>query len=223
MRIGFVLYPEFTALDLVGPLDVLARVPGTEVVLAAAAPGPLPAQFGLRLEATASWETCPALDLLCVPGGPGQVAAAEDPSLLAFLRGQAETARWVSAVCTGSLLLGAAGLLRGYRAVTHWRYMECLRDYGAAPVSKRVVMDRNRITAAGVSAGLDMGLFLAALLAGETTAQGIQLHLEYDPQPPWRCGHPERAEPELLEAVEEQTAALLARRKAQSRAWAARQ
>jgi cyclohexyl-isocyanide hydratase len=217
MRLGFVLYPNVTALDAVGPFEVLARVPGVSVEWVAAGLDPVTAQHGLSLVPTQTWESCPPLDVVCVPGGGGQVAAMEDAALLAFLRQQSEAARWVTSVCTGSLLLGAAGLLRGYRATTHWRYLDCLSLLGAVPVRKRVVADRNRITAAGVSAGLDMGLFLAAALAGDQCAQQIQLSLEYDPQPPFHSGSPDRADPDLVERVEEDTAALHSGRKEQIR------
>lgn len=205
MLIGFLAFDDVTALDLVGPHEVLSRVPGAECVVVAPEARPIRAQNGLRLVADHSFATCPQLDLLCVPGGPGQEACMEDAELLQFLRTQEEGARLVAGICTGSLILGAAGLLQGYRATTHWRYRECLRDLGATPVRKRVVSDRNRITAAGVSAGIDMGLFLAALLAGEHVAQSIQLQLEYDPHPPFRAGTPEQVEPELLEEAEERT------------------
>jgi len=205
MLIGFLAFDDVTALDLVGPHEVLSRVPGAKCVVVAREASPIRAQNGLRLVADHSFATCPQLDLLCVPGGPGQEACMEDSELLQFLRTQEEGARLVAGICTGSLILGAAGLLQGYRATTHWRYRECLRDLGATPVRKRVVSDRNRITAAGVSAGIDMGLFLAALLAGEHVAQSIQLQLEYDPHPPFRAGTPEQVEPELLEEAEERT------------------
>lgn len=208
MRVGFILYPEVTALDAVGPFEVLARAPDTEVLLVAARTGPVRAQYGLELGAGTDWDSCPQLDLVCVPGGPGQIAAGDDAALLGFLRRQAASAKWITAVCTGSLILGAAGLLRGYRATTHWRYMDCLAGWGAHPVRKRVVADRNRITAAGVSAGIDMGLFLAAMIAGEQAAQVIQLQMEYDPRPPFQCGTPEQADPEVLELVLEKTQAL---------------
>lgn len=212
MLIGFLAYDEVTALDLVGPFEVLSRVPEAECLVVAREAGPVRAQNGLGLVADHSFTSCPQLDLLCVPGGPGQEACMEDTELLQFLRNQEEGARLLAGVCTGSLILGAAGLLRGYRATTHWRYRDCLRDLGATPVRKRVVSDRDRITAAGVSAGIDMGLFLAALLAGEHTAQAIQLQLEYDPHPPFRAGTPEQVEVELLEEVEEKTRAAFERR-----------
>lgn len=217
MLIGFLAYEDVTALDLVGPFEVLSRVPGAECLVVAREAGPVRAQHGLRLVADHSFESCPQLDLLCVPGGPGQESCMEDAGLLQFLRNQEEGARLVAGVCTGALILGAAGLLRGYRATTHWRYRDCLRDLGATPVRKRVVSDRDRITAAGVSAGIDMGLFLAALLAGEHAAQVIQLQLEYDPHPPFRAGTPEQVEVELLEDVEERTRPAFERRCAQIR------
>lgn len=224
MLIGIVLYPEVTALDAVGPFEVLSRVPEAEVCFIADRPGAVPAQNGLRLAADVGWTECPPLDLVLVPGGPGQVELTEQALFLQFLRQQAEHARWMTAVCTGSLLLGAAGLLRGYRATTHWRYLDCLRDFRAEPVRKRVVVDRNRVTAAGVSAGIDMGLYLAAMLVGEPAAQAIQLQLEYDPDPPFRAGSPQRAELELVELVEEQTREIYERRRQQScriaAAWA---
>jgi cyclohexyl-isocyanide hydratase len=217
IQIGFLAFPDLTALDLVGPHEVLSRVPGVECRIVAERAGPFPTQKGIWMAADVSYDDCPQLDLLCVPGGPGQEACMEDARLLQFLRTQAEGARWMAGICTGSLILGAAGLLRGYRATTHWRYRECLRDLGAAPVQKRVVSDRSRITAAGVSAGIDMGLFIAALLAGDHTAQSIQLQLEYDPHPPFRAGTPEQIDEVLLEQLEEQTQAAFERRREQAR------
>ena len=217
IQIGFLAYPDLTALDLVGPHEVLSRVPGVACRLVAESAGPFPTQKGIWMVADVSYDECPQLDLLLVPGGPGQEACMEDARLLQFLRTQAEGAQWMAGICTGSLILGAAGLLRGYRATTHWRYRECLGDLGATPVRKRVVSDRSRITAAGVSAGIDMGLFVAALLAGDQNAQAIQLQLEYDPQPPFRAGDPEQVEEVLLELVQERTQADFERRREQIR------
>lgn len=217
LALGFVLYPGVTALDAVGPYEALARVPGVRCFWVSGEAGPVACQGGLRLHAEIAYEECPPLEMLCVPGGPGQVAVMEDRRLREFLRRQAETARWITAVCTGSLLLGAAGLLRGYRATTHWRYVDCLRDLGAMPIEKRIVCDRTRITAAGVSAGVDLGLFVAALLKGDGLAREIQLQLEYDPQPPFHSGSPEKAEPEILAAVEDRTQELYEVRRAQTR------
>ena len=215
MEIGLVLFPHITALDLVGPFEVLSRVPDVQTRMVWQETGPVRAQYGLTLHADTTFAECPPLDVLLVPGGTGQVEQMENPALLRFLREQAAGAKWVTSVCTGTLLLGAAGLLRGYRATTHWRYLDCLPELGATPVRKRIVADRNRVTAAGVSAGIDMALFLTALLAGEQTAQSIQLGLEYDPQPPFASGSPERADPELLELIREETQALYERRLAQ--------
>ncbi len=217
MRIGLVLFPDVTALDAVGPFEVLARVPEVTVTTVGPAAGSIRAQHGLGLHAEYGWTEAPAFDAVLVPGGPGQIDRMEDPLFLAFLRQQAETARWLAAVCTGSLLLGAAGLLKGYRATTHWRYLDCLRDLGAQPVRNRVVLDRSRITAGGVCAGIDMGLFLAAHIAGDQAAQAIQLQLEYNPQPPFRAGSPELAEPEVLDLVHEATESLYTRRRDQTR------
>ena len=220
MTFGMVVYPGITALDAVGPYEVLSRLPEARVCWISSS-SEVTAQNGLRLGVDTGFDDAPKLDVLCVPGGPGLSEALEDDDLRAFLRLQAETVEWVSAVCTGSLILGAAGLLQGYRATTHWRYHDCLADLGAVPVRKRIVVDRNRITAAGVSAGIDMGLFLAALLAGERVAQKIQLQTEYDPHPPFQSGSPERADPELVEALEEETAALFQERRALIRRLAA--
>jgi cyclohexyl-isocyanide hydratase len=218
MTIGFLLFPGLTALDLVGPHEVLARLPGVQALRLGPAPGAVTAQHGLRLGVDLSWSAAPPLDVLCVPGGPGVGEALQDAALLTFLRGPASTSAWLTSVCTGSLLLGAAGLLQGYRATTHWRYHDLLLEAGAHPVRKRVVMDRNRVTAAGVTAGIDLGLFLAALLAGERTARAIELQLEYDPAPPFPGGSPELADDELLEAALADTAQLHAQRRDQLRA-----
>jgi cyclohexyl-isocyanide hydratase len=217
LEIGILLFPGVTALDAVGPYEPLVRLPGARVRWVGGEEGPVRSQGGLGLHVDTAWPDCPQLDLLLVPGGAGQVDGMEDEALLGFLRRQAEGARWVTSVCTGSLLLGAAGLLRGYRATTHWRYLDCLGDLGAVPVRKRVVSDRNRVTAAGVSAGIDMGLFLAALIAGDGPAREIQLQLEYDPQPAFHAGSPEKADADIVAAVEGATQPLYDRRRAQAR------
>ncbi len=218
MEIGLILFPHLTALDFVGAHEVLARIPGASIRLLAEGPGPVRSDLGLELSPDTCFSDAPPLDLVLVPGGPGQVEQMENPVLLRFLQEQEAQARWLTSVCTGALLLGAAGLLRGYRATTHWRCIDLLPALGAIPVRKRVVADRNRITAAGVSAGIDMALFLAAMLAGEQTAQAIQLGLEYDPQPPFGSGSPERADPEVLEREEERTRPLYERRRMQLQA-----
>jgi putative intracellular protease/amidase len=200
MRIGFVIYPRFTALDAVGPYEVLSRI-GGEVVWTAPEAGPVETDAGATLVAGVSLDDCPELDVLLVPGGPGQEDLMDDEGVLGFLRERSASAEWTTSVCTGSLLLGAAGLLEGRRAVTHWLAMERLREFGAEPVHERVVEDGNVITAAGVSAGIDMGLLLAGRLRGRETAEAIQLGIEYDPSPPHDSGSPTKARPELVEAL----------------------
>ena len=215
LQIGLLLFPGVTQLDLTGPFELFARIPGARVDTVWKQPGPVRADSGLELVASQSYATCPPLDLLFVPGGYGQIAQMEDAETLAFLRHHGARARWVTSVCTGSLLLGAAGLLRGYRAATHWMYMELLPAFGALPVAERVVIDRNRITAGGVTAGIDFGLRVIAEVAGTAAAQAAQLELEYDPHPPFACGHPRTAPAELVAAVRVRFAARMAERQGQ--------
>lgn len=210
--IGMLLYPGLTQLDLTGPYEVLKRVPGARVELVWKSLDVVRADSGLGLSPTTTFADCPPLDVVMVPGGVGQVPLMSDPVVLDFLREKAETARYVTSVCTGALVLGAAGLLRGYRAATHWAYMDFLPAFGAVPDGARVVVDRNRVTGGGVTAGLDFALVLAAEIAGEATAKTIELSLEYDPAPPYRCGHPRVAPPELVEAAKAALAASLAER-----------
>ena len=217
LHLGLLLYPDLTQLDLTGPLEVLARLPGAVVHTVWKQAGPVRADSGLSLVASTSFADCPPLDLVFVPGGLGQIALMEDDETLTFVRHHGERARWVTSVCTGSLVLGAAGLLRGYRAATHWMFMDLLPAYGAVPVSERVVIDRNRITAGGVTAGIDFGLRVLAEVAGDATAQAVQLALEYDPQPPFDCGHPRTAPSALVDAVRARFAERIARRQAQAR------
>jgi cyclohexyl-isocyanide hydratase len=201
MHIGMLLFPGLTQLDLTGPFEVLHRIPGARVHLLWKTLDPVTADSGLVLAPTTTLADCPALDVLFVPGGRGQIELMNDHAVLGFLRDQGTAARFVTSVCTGALLLGAAGLLQGYDAATHWAFMDLLPRLGARPVHRRVVVDRNRITGGGVTAGIDFGLRLAATLAGDAVAKSIQLGLEYNPEPPFRCGHPDVAEPEILEAV----------------------
>ncbi len=197
-RIGMVLFPRLTQLDLTGPYEVFARLPDAQVLLV----GPESrSDTGLRLQPDAGYGDAPPLDVVCVPGGPGVNEAMEDPALLGFLRRQAEHAVWITSVCTGALVLGAAGLLRGYRATTHWLSLELLAAFGAIPVRDRVVIYRNRATGAGVTAGIDFGLRLAAELRGEKIARQIQLLMEYDPAPPYDAGSPRTAPRALVDAV----------------------
>ena len=206
LSFGMVLFPDFTQLDLTGPFEVFGRIPNARVVAVAADRAVVTSDTGLRLVPDASFVDAPAFDVICVPGGPGVNRMLEDETLLAFLRVQAPRAKYVTSVCTGSLLLGAAGLLRGYRASTHWMSIDLLALFGAIPVRERVVIDRNRITGGGVTAGIDFALVVAAELAGADVAKRIQLMLEYDPAPPFDAGSPLRASPELVAAVREQGA-----------------
>jgi cyclohexyl-isocyanide hydratase len=197
-RIGFVLFPRLTQLDLTGPYEVFGRLPDAQILLVGREAR---SDTGLRLQPDTSYDAAPQLDVLCVPGGPGVNGAMEDEALLQFLRDQAQEAAWVTSVCTGALVLGAAGLLQGYRATTHWLSMELLPRFGAIPVRERVVIDRNRASGGGVTAGIDFGLRLAAELRGEKVAKEIQLLIEYDPAPPYRAGSPEGAGPELVASL----------------------
>src|SRR6188768_4185758 len=201
IRIAMLLFPNITQLDLTAPFEVLTRLPGAEVSLVWKSLEPVTSGTGLRLSPTTTLAESPPADVLFVPGGSGLVPLVRDEQVLEFVRRQGATARYVTAVCTGSLLLGAAGLLEGYRATTHWAYHEFLERCGAIPVKERVVVDRNRVTAGGVTAGIDFALRLAAELCGEPLARGIQLGLEYDPEPPFDSGSPERATPELVRIV----------------------
>jgi cyclohexyl-isocyanide hydratase len=201
LSVGMVLYPLLTQLDLAGPYEVFARMPGTEVHLIAAFSEPIRSEHGLTIAPTTDFDDATPLDILFVPGGPGQQLVMEDERFVSFLRERGREARYVTAVCTGSLLLGAAGLLRGYRATTHWLFLELLAPLGAVPVSERVVVDRNRITGGCITAGIDFGLVIAATLFGEQTAREIQLMIEYDPAPPFHGGSPKNADVALVEKV----------------------
>jgi cyclohexyl-isocyanide hydratase len=211
MNIGLLLYPELTQLDLTGPYEVFHRLPGATVHLVWKDLAPVRAQGGLSILPTTTLATCPPLDVICVPGGFGPVALMADEDVLAFLRTHARSARFVTAVCTGSLLLGAAGLLEGYAATTHWGFVDLLAAFGARHVPERVVVDRDRITGGGVTAGIDFALRVAAELAGEEVAKTIQLQLEYNPAPPFQCGHPDVADPALVERVRARLGAVSAR------------
>ncbi|HVE85795.1 MAG TPA: DJ-1/PfpI family protein [Myxococcales bacterium] len=214
-RVGMLLFPALTQLDLTGPYEILARLPDTQVLLVADDRRPVRSDSGLILLPDASLEEAPPLDVVFVPGGPGVGEAMQSDRLLDFLRLQGGGATWVTAVCTGSLVLGAAGLLKGYRATAHWLSVDLLEPLGAIPVrGERVVVDRNRITAGGVTAGIDFALALAARLRGEAVARELQLTLEYDPAPPFDSGSPRTAAPELVEKVTVRRAALQTERRA---------
>lgn len=202
MLIAIPIFDGLTALDAVGPYEVLSRVPGATVRLVATTPGVTRTDRGsLGLLADASLDDVPGCDVVLVPGGPGQEAAAKDQRLLAWLRQVDRTTLWTTSVCTGSLLLGAAGLLNGRRATTHWLSVERLTEFGATREDRRVVFDGKYVTAAGVSAGIDMALALVARLTDGTVAQAIQLSIEYDPQPPFVSGSVAQAPPEVVELV----------------------
>ena len=221
IAIGILIYPNLTQLDATGPAQVLARVPGATVHMIWKTRDPIPTDAGFSIVPNTTFADCPQLDVVCVPGGGGQVALMTDPETLDFLRRQAATARYVTSVCTGSLVLGAAGLLKGYRSACHWAWRDMLSDFGAIPVAERVVRDRNRISGGGVTAGIDFGLTVAAELAGEEVAKSIQLVLEYDPQPPFDSGSPEKAGPERVKRLRERLTPMLeTRRKANAEAAA---
>ncbi|HWG08418.1 MAG TPA: DJ-1/PfpI family protein [Solirubrobacteraceae bacterium] len=199
MNTAILLYDGFTALDAVGPYEVLSRLPGARATFVAAEAGPVRTDNGmLTLTAELSLEQLPAPEIVLVPGGPGEVAARAGGPALEWLRAAHETSTWTTSVCTGSLILAAAGLLGGKRATGHWLAMDKLRELGAEGVSERIVFDGKLVSAAGVSAGIDMALALAARIAGEQVAQAIQLGIEYDPQPPFDAGSPQKAPSEIV-------------------------
>jgi cyclohexyl-isocyanide hydratase len=212
LQIGLLVFPKVTQLDFTGPLQVFAGAPGAKLHLIWKRIEPVASDSVLVLTPTTTFADCPQLDVICVPGGAGADDLLNDEEVLAFLRRQAEGAKFVTSVCTGSLVLGAAGLLRGYRAATHWTAMDFLRSFGAEPTRTRVCIDRNRITGGGVTAGIDFALTLVSQLLGETTAQAIQLGLEYNPAPPFNSGSPDIAPSDVLALVRDRTAPRQVRR-----------
>jgi len=204
---GLLLFPDITQLDMTGPYEVFTRMPGARVDVLWKSREPVRSDHGLCLLPNATFDETGALDLVCVPGGPGVAALLEDEQTLAFLRRIAASARYVTSVCTGALVLGAAGLLRGRRATTHWMSRELLAPFGATPVEQRVVRDGNVITGGGVTAGIDFALTVVAEVAGDEAARRVQLAIEYDPAPPFRSGSPASADPALVAAVREAAAA----------------
>lgn len=201
ISIGFLIYPGVTQLDATGPAQVLSRVPGATVHMVWKSADPVPTDAGFAIVPTTTIAECPQLDVICVPGGMGQMELMGDREVLSFLRTQAEGAKYVTSVCTGSLLLGAAGLLKGYKSACHWAFRDTLTRFGAIPVADRVVRDRNRVSGGGVTAGIDFALTLAAELAGEEVAKTIQLAIEYNPAPPFDSGSPETADDEIAAKV----------------------
>jgi putative intracellular protease/amidase len=202
MQIAILLFDDFTALDAVGPYEVLSRLPDADTRFVAVSPGPITTDTKtLSLVAERSLSDMQAPEILVVPGGFGTRALLDDETVLDWIRSAHETTRWTTSVCTGSLLLGAAGILRGLKATTHWAVLERLAEFGAEPTSERVVEEGKIITAAGVSSGIDMALRLASHVAGEEVAKAIQLGIEYDPEPPFDAGSPETAPSHLVEGI----------------------
>lgn len=214
LQIGCLIFPKIDQTDFTGPFEVLSRVSHSTFHVIGKAATPLRDAKGLILTPEKSIEDAPPLDILCIPGGPGAAAVMEDDELLAFIRSRAAAASYVFSICTGALILGAAGLLKGRRATTHWASFELLEPLGAIAVDERVVIDGNLISAAGVTAGIDGALRLAAMLRGDTAAQEIQLYMEYAPQPPFHAGRPQTAPSEVLANARMATAPLLAKRRA---------
>src|SRR5436305_9805304 len=213
-HIGLLVFPDITQLDMTGPYEVFIRLPETKVHLVWKSRDPITAGGGMQLVPTTTFAECPQLDLICVPGGAGMNALLNDAETLDFIRRQAKGARYVTSVCTGALVLGAAGLLKGKRAATHWMSREMLSAFGATPVAERVVTDGNVITGGGVTAGIDFALKVAAEAFSPDLAKAIQLGIEYDPHPPFDAGSPERADAALVEKVRSSAAKRQAERQA---------
>lgn len=202
MDIAIALYDRFTALDCIGPYEVLSRMPGARVRFLAKDAGPVCTDTGmLTVLAEASLADVPAPDIVLVPGGPGDEKAIADGAITAWIARAHETTKWTTSVCTGSVILAAAGILKGLEATTHWASVDRLERYGARYTEKRVVRQGKIMTGAGVSAGIDMGLTLVAAESGEDFAKAVQLGIEYDPQPPFDCGAPGKAPPQLVEMM----------------------
>ena len=212
LQIGLVLFPKVTQLDFTGPLQVFSSVPGAKVHLIWKRIEPVASDSVLTRTPTTTVADCPQLDVICVPGGFGTDDMVNDAEMLDFLRHQAKAAKYITSVCTGSLVRGAAGLLKGYRATTHWSAMDMLAPYGATPTETRVCVDRNRITGGGVTAGIDFALTLVSMMVDRPTAEMIQLRLEYNPAPPFNAGSPDTAPKEVLALMKARIAAGQARR-----------
>jgi cyclohexyl-isocyanide hydratase len=206
LQIGLVLFPKVTQLDFTGPLQVFSSVPGAQIHLIWKRIEPVASDSVMALTPTTTFADCPQLDVICVPGGAGTDDMVNDEEMLAFLRKQAKHAKYITSVCTGSLVLGAAGLLRGYRAATHWAAVDFLSEFGATPAKTRVCVDRNRITGGGVTAGIDFALTLVSIMVDRPTAEAIQLRLEYNPAPPFKSGSPDTAPAEILALIRERIA-----------------
>lgn len=200
-NIVFPLFARVTQLDFAGPVQFLARMPGAQIIVASKDGNPVATDCGFSILPHSSFADCPQADLICVPGGHGVADALSDHALIDFVQTQATAARWVTSVCTGAFILGAAGLLAGKRATTHWGYTHLLKKYGANYEEARIVKDSNLITAGGVTSGIDFALYVIAQLHGDDVAQSIQLACEYDPEPPFVGGHPSRTSPAIVERL----------------------
>jgi cyclohexyl-isocyanide hydratase len=212
MEIGLLVFPNVQQLDMTGPYEVFASWPVARVRLIWKTLDPVVSSTKLVLAPNATFESCPQLDVVCIPGGAGINPLLADEETLRFIRRQAEGARFVTSVCTGALVLGAAGLLRGKRATTHWASHHLLKHFGAIPVSERVVRDGDLMTGGGVTAGIDFALALVAELGGREVAEGIQLDLEYAPEPPFEAGNPKTAPAPVVEAARSRFAPLIDQR-----------
>lgn len=220
LSIAFLIYPEVTQLDFTGPAQILSRLGDTKIDFVWRNLDPVATDSGFSLLPTATFDEVESADILCVPGGIGCIQVIEDEGAIAWVRRIGEKAAWVTSVCTGSLILGASGLLRGYRAACHWAWRDQLGLFGAEPVAERVVLDRNRVTGGGVTAGIDFALTLTAAIRGEAHARLVQLALEYDPKPPFDSGDPDRAAPPLIAAYRARTEKLAPGREARVEAAA---
>lgn len=198
MQIAFLLFPGLTQLDMTGPAQFLSRIPGAKMDLVWKNTQPVVTDAGFAIQPTATFADVPRADIMCIPGGVGVTDVMNDDEAMAWIRQVGTEASWVTSVCTGALILGAAGLLAGYKATTHWAWHHHLVLFGAEPVAGRIVKDRNRVTGGGVTAGIDFALALIALVCGEGVAKRLQLGFEYDPAPPFNCGTPEKADEDVL-------------------------
>ena len=222
IAVAFLLFPNVTQLDLTGPAQVLSRLGQAKLDLVWKSRDPVPTDTGFAIVPTATFAEIAQADILCIPGGVGVAEVMEDDEAMAWVRRIGADALWVTSVCTGSLILGAAGLLDGYRAACHWAWRDYLPLFGAEPVAERVVFDRNRVTGGGVTAGIDFAFALMAAIRGEQHARIVQLGLEYDPAPPFDSGSPEKAGAELVAAYDRRMQALAPDREERIRSAARR-
>ena len=221
ISVAFLLFPNVTQLDLTGPAQVLSRLGNVTLDLVWKSRDPVATDAGFAIQPTTTFADVPRADILCIPGGMGVTDVIADAKAMAWVRAAGAEAQWVTSVCTGSLILGAAGLLQGYRAATHWSWRDYLALFGAEMVPERVVIDRNRMSGGGVTAGIDFALTLVAAIRGEAFAKAVQLSLEYDPAPPFDAGTPEKAGPALVATYQRRVEALAPDREEKFRAAAA--